>query len=68
MERITQLQNLNDKLYRVVEILKRKQKDKELLTIQAYIVEEIADEMRNLLSNSDNGISHIHDYSESDMD
>ena len=51
MERITELQNLNDKLYKVVEILIRKQENEELLTIQADLVKEIADEMRKLLSN-----------------
>jgi hypothetical protein len=52
MEKITELQNLNDKLYKVVKILKRKQENEELLTVQADLVEEIADHMRELLSNS----------------
>jgi hypothetical protein len=51
MEKITELQDLNDRLYKVVEILKRKQENKELLTIQADLVEEIADYMREILSN-----------------
>jgi hypothetical protein len=51
MTNVTELQNLNDKLYKVLDVLKRKQNNKELLTIQADLVEEIAVEMRSLLSN-----------------
>jgi hypothetical protein len=48
---LTELQNLNDRLYKLVEVLKRKQENKETLTIQADLLEEIADEMRELLVN-----------------
>lgn len=49
MDKITELQNLNDRVYKLVEILKRKQVNKETITVQAYLLKEIADEMRDLL-------------------
>jgi hypothetical protein len=49
--KITKLQNLNDDLFKLVDILYRKQDNKELLTVQADLLEEYAIEMRDLLSN-----------------
>lgn len=49
METTTKLQNLNDKLYNLANILKRKQEKNEPLTVQDLLLEEIADEMRELL-------------------
>jgi hypothetical protein len=46
---LTGLQNINDELYKLVKVLKRKQENKELLTIQADWLEEIANKMRKIL-------------------
>lgn len=51
MKQVTELQNLNDKIFKIVDILKRKESKKEHLTVQSILLEEIAEDMREVLNN-----------------
>lgn len=50
MDKVIELQNLNDELYKLVEVLENKETKKEPLTIQAELLEEMTDKMRDLLT------------------
>lgn len=49
MDKTTKLQNLNDRIFKLSEILKRKQENNEPITVQALLLEDLAKEMRKLV-------------------